>query len=1143
MSQHVRVSFSAAAAVLLVGLGTARGVMQEAPQAPAEQGAIARLPPSEAARAAREAQAAAGVEVADGLAVHVWAPEGLVADPLAIDVSPDGVVYVAASPRSGQLLDIRQHPDWVPVVHSLKTVEDLRQFFRRVMAPERSEQNTWLPDYNEDGSRDYRDLTVITERIYRVEDTDGDGVADSSLVAFAGFNEDVASDIAGGLLLHDAGLYVAAAPDLWRLRDTNGDQIFDERRSISHGYSIHPAFSGHDLSAVTQGPDGRIYWKVGDIGLNVVDPSGKRWAYPNQGAVMRANPDGSGFEVFATGLRNTQEIAFDEYGNLVSVDNDGDHSGETERVVYITLGSEAGWRSTWQYGKYTDPKNNPYNVWMEEGLFRPHFAGQAAYITPPIAAYHAGPSGFAYNPGTAIADRFHDSFFVTSFTGGAANARVFAFQLEPDGAGFKLANDTEIVRGVLSPGLKIGPDGAMYLTDWVRGWGATGEGKIWRLDTPGAATSPMRVEVRTLLNDDFTATAVGDLRTLIGHADMRVRLRAQFELVRRRDAASLAAVAGETGRQLARVHALWGLGQLARAQIDHAEAVRPFLRDGDPEIRAQAAKVLGDVRDAASAQPLMALLADPAPRARFFAAEALGRVGDRTAVEPIVRMLAENNNEDVYLRTAGIHALASIGDAAALGRLSSHDSRAVRLAAVVALRRLHDPGVAEFVDDADELVVTEAARAINDEGGIVAALPALAGVLTRPVRSEALLRRALNANLRLGTAEAADRVGAFAAKPSTPEAMRVEAIAILGVWGAPSTMDRVDGAWLGELQGRDAAPAQAAISVLLPLLDDSSTSEAVKVAVINAAASLQMRAAGARMLARLRQDASADVRIAALQGLRTLGGTEVEEGVRTALEDRDTRVRMAAISAMPEMPISAAAKADHLRGVINATSVPMGERQSAVAALGEVAGADARQALGSLFDRLTAGTLAPELQLDLMLAARASGDESLLARLDEVKVGRGVESVAAVFPQALQVGGVAARGRQIAMQHPAAQCTRCHTIGNATSTVGPNLNGIGAQLSRAQLLESLVTPNARIAPGFGSVSVTLANGQRVDGILREETGTELVLGVGDTGQETRRIAKAEITERSSAASAMPPMGALLQPGEIRDVVEFLAGQR
>jgi putative heme-binding domain-containing protein len=105
--------------------------------------------------------------------------------------------------------------------------------------------------------------------------------------------------------------------------------------------------------------------------------------------------------------------------------------------------------------------------------------------------------------------------------------------------------------------------------------------------------------------------------------------------------------------------------------------------------------------------------------------------------------------------------------------------------------------------------------------------------------------------------------------------------------------------------------------------------------------------------------------------------------------------------------------------------------------------------------------------------------------------------------------------------------------------VGPNLSTIGATLSREQLLEALLEPNARIAPGFGTVGVTLKNGQRVDGTLREETDTHVVLLVGTPPAE-RRIPKAEIADRTNPVSAMPPFGLILKPREIRDLVEFLS---
>ena len=103
--------------------------------------------------------------------------------------------------------------------------------------------------------------------------------------------------------------------------------------------------------------------------------------------------------------------------------------------------------------------------------------------------------------------------------------------------------------------------------------------------------------------------------------------------------------------------------------------------------------------------------------------------------------------------------------------------------------------------------MTEAASAINDEGGIVAALPALARVLERPgVSGAPLVRRAISANLRLGDAAAVARVAAYARRAGLPEPLRVEAIATLGVWAAPSNMDRVDGAWIAPLPQRKPRP-------------------------------------------------------------------------------------------------------------------------------------------------------------------------------------------------------------------------------------------------------------------------------------------------------------------------------------------------
>ena len=62
---------------------------------------------------------------------------------------------------------------------------------------------------------------------------------------------------------------------------------------------------------------------------------------------------------------------------------------------------------------------------------------------------------------------------------------------------------------------------------------------------------------------------------------MRVRLKAQFELVRRADVTTLRLAARRADHQLARIHGLWGIAQLARKDPQHAALLAEFLTDPD----------------------------------------------------------------------------------------------------------------------------------------------------------------------------------------------------------------------------------------------------------------------------------------------------------------------------------------------------------------------------------------------------------------------------------------------------------------------------------------------------------------------------------------------------------------------------------
>ena len=103
------------------------------------------------------------------------------------------------------------------------------------------------------------------------------------------------------------------------------------------------------------------------------------------------------------------------------------------------------------------------------------------------------------------------------------------------------------------------------------------------------------------------------------------------------------------------------------------------------------------------------------------------------------------------------------------------------------------------------------------------------------------------------------------------------------------------------------------------------------------------------------------------------------------------------------------------------------------------------------------------------------------------------------------------------------------------------MRGIGTTLKREELLQALIEPSARLAPGFGSVKITLKDNQVITGILLEESPTELILKT--TEAEPMEIPVSRISNRQNLPSGMPPMGTLLSKREIRDVIEFLANQK
>lgn len=1073
--------------------------------------------------------------IADGLKLSVWAVDSLVKDPISIQVNEFGEVFYSRSPRrNNSEFDIRGHQSWEIRSIGLQTIEDKRAFLHDELSPERSSGNTWLADLNGDGSHDWRDLTLEKNEVFKLKDTDGDGFADWSQIMMQDLNEEV-TDIAGGLMKTEEALYVAAGPDLWKFFDKNGDGIMDEKISLSHGYGIHIGFGGHGMSGIKMGPEGKIYWGIGDIGFNGKSADGTEWKYPNRGVIARANPDGSDFEIFAMGVRNTHEFVFDQFNNLISVDNDGDHAGESERLVYLTNGSDTGWRINWQFGKYRDPDNNTYKVWMDEKLYLPRWEGQAAYITPCIQNYVNGPTGMVFNPGTGLGQKWKDHFFVAEFVGNPAKSGVHAFQLQPKGATFELTKTEKIVGGLLATGLDFGPDGTLYMADFITGWDDKNYGRIWTLKDDTATGWDLQKLTETELQANYKTLSENDLKSKLYFEDQRVRRKAQFELAKRgkKGAAVFQEVIKDQRNQLARVHSIVGLSQLGRLDdMTFADALVPLLKDSDPEIRAQAAKWIGDIRYPKAGSELIGGLKDENSRVRFFCAEALGRTSHAAAVQPLITLLEENNDTDAYIRHAASLALSRIGKVDALAALATHPSKAVRMGAVLALRRLESPELVKFLSDTEEWIVTEAARAIHDDFSVPAALPALGALLsTTSFQNEPLIRRAISANQRVGKEENLNHLIAYLGKANNPEALKTEALAAMGTWAKPSLLDRVDGRHRGEVS-RDPALIRDQVKPVL-IAQINTKEESLRLESVKAAGKLGMRDLSDLLLSKLKSDPSDLVKIQSLNSLRTLNAPSLGEAITQAMGDNSQSVRVAGLALVAETSLPKDQKVALLTDIIQKRTVP--EKQTALLTLSKLEGSKDFPVWKQILADFDRGKLVEGTWIELEEAIMETKSPELQTEFTAILEKKAGGEPWRKYSGALAEGNTR-RGRTVFFENQTAQCIRCHAYNDMGGNAGPAMDGIGNVLSKEELLLALVEPSKRLAPGYGFVTLELNSGERISGTLMTDLPEGVTLKIG---MDEKMIPRKDIKSVKLAPSSMPGMGELLSKRDIRDLVTYL----
>lgn len=135
------------------------------------------------------------------------------------------------------------------------------------------------------------------------------------------------------------------------------------------------------------------------------------------------------------------------------------------------------------------------------------------------------------------------------------------------------------------------------------------------------------------------------------------------------------------------------------------------------------------------------------------------------------------------------------------------------------------------------------------------------------------------------------------------------------------------------------------------------------------------------------------------------------------------------------------------------------------------------------------------------------------------------------------------RGRSLFFNAEKSLCLKCHRLGEQGERIGPELTGVGSRFARVYLIESILEPSRSIAPSFGTVVVSLKNGQVRTGVKLAETETTLTLA--DNQGVKQELAKADIEDQQpSPVSTMPDgLEKRFTEDEFVDLIAFLASRK
>lgn len=455
-----------------------------------------------------------GIQPADGLEVTLWAAEPNVVNPTNIDIDERGRIWY------------------------LEAVNYRRQL------------------------KNQPDLRKAGDRIVILEDTNGDGVADSKKI----FHQDPALRSPLGIAILGNKVYISQSPGLVVYTKDENDKVLDREVLLTGWAGID---HDHGLHAVKYGFDGRLYFNSGDQGFDVTDRSGRHFVSSRKGpffagTALRMNPDGTGFTVLAHNFRNPYELALDSFGSIWQSDNDDDGNAWT-RFNYVMEGGNYGY---WGPGGRS---------WREDR--GTHFHQENPGVVPNIERLGAGsPCGLVVYEGKLLPARYRHMPIHAE----AGKREVRTYLIEQNGAGYSLTPESTAAGAdtwFRPSDVAVGPDGALYAADWYdpgvggHNMGDWARGRIYRIAPKGHKASKPKLDLETPAGQiEALASPTQSIRYL---ADAKLRATGESAL-------PVLETAAKSDDPVVRARALWLIAALGTRGQRHVEAA---LSDSDARFR------------------------------------------------------------------------------------------------------------------------------------------------------------------------------------------------------------------------------------------------------------------------------------------------------------------------------------------------------------------------------------------------------------------------------------------------------------------------------------------------------------------------------------------------------------------------------